>query len=57
MADGVVFLTDGHTARHEWPILKAPDMPLLWLCFGYHPPHLLGTQRYTFGERVAIDLV
>ena len=57
MADGVVFLTDGHTARHEWPILKAPDMPLLWLCFGYHPPRLLGTQRYTFGERVAIDLV
>ena len=55
-ADGIIYLTDGYVLQHEWDSLEEPQIPVLWLCFGYHPADTIGTTRYTFGERVEVEL-
>ena len=55
-ADGIIYLTDGYVLQHEWDSLEEPQIPVLWLCFGYHPAETIGTTRYTFGERVEVEL-
>ena len=56
-ADGIIYLTDGYVYQSEWDSLEDPQIPVLWLCFGYHPADTIGTTRYTFGERVEVKII